>query len=96
MGDARILIVEDEFLSWQLLQSYVAEYGGAEVAVDGEEAIRKVEAAYEAGRPFYLVFMDIVLPRLDGQAAILAIREYESSRAVPRGERCKIVLTTAP
>ena len=95
MRNIRMLIVEDEFLSWQLLQAFVGEYGRSDVAADGEEAVAAVKRSYEEGQPYDLVFMDIVLPKLDGQAALKAIREFEASRGILASGTCKVLMTTA-
>jgi two-component system chemotaxis response regulator CheY len=95
MRQLRMLIVEDEFLSRQLLQTYAAEYGSCDVAVEGKEAVRAFEFAHDAGKPYDLVFMDIMLPGMDGQAALKEIRSYEASRGIRGGETCKVLMTTA-
>jgi two-component system chemotaxis response regulator CheY len=95
MRELKMLIVEDEFLSRQLLQTYVAEYGSCDVAVDGKEAVKAVKISYEAGKPYDLVFMDIMLPELDGQAALKEIRAYEAGRGILGGETCKVLMMTA-
>ena len=95
MGKLKILIVEDEFLSRQLLQSYLEGRAQCDVAVDGVEAVRAVELSYESGKPYDLVFLDIMLPTKDGQTALKEIRAYESSRGIQGGQTCKIVMMTA-
>ena len=95
MRELRMLIVEDEFLSRQLLQTYVADHGSCDVAVDGHEAVRAVKLSYEAGKPYDLVFMDIMLPQMDGQAALKEIRSYESERGVLGEDTCKVLMMTA-
>ena len=43
MKKLKILIVEDEFLSRNLLASFVAEYGPCDVAVDGRRPVRGLQ-----------------------------------------------------
>ncbi len=95
MRELRMLIVEDEFLSRQLLQTYIAEHGSCDVAVDGKEAVRAVELSYEAGKPYDLVFMDIMLPEMDGQTALKEIRSFESARGIMGEDTCKVLMMTA-
>jgi len=95
MRELRMLIVEDEFLSRQLLLTYVGEHGSCDVAVDGKEAVKAVMMSYEAGKPYDLVFMDIMLPLMDGQAALKEIRAFEAGRGVLGGETCKVLMMTA-
>ena len=95
MKRLRMLIVEDEFLSRNLLASLMAERGSADVAVDGEEAVRAVKYAYDSGTPYDVIFLDIMLPVMDGQEALRRIRDYERERGLHAPEGCKVVMTTA-
>jgi two-component system chemotaxis response regulator CheY len=95
MKKLRMLIVEDEFLSRNHLATLVSGYGSADVAVDGEEAIRAVKYAYEGQRPYDLILLDVMLPLKDGQAVLKEIREYEASRGVCAGDGARVIMTTA-
>jgi two-component system, chemotaxis family, chemotaxis protein CheY len=95
MRKLRMLIVEDEFLSRQLLLMYVEEYGHCDVAVNGNEAVTAVMSAYERKIPYDIVFMDIMLPEKDGQTALKEIREYEASLGILGNETCKVIMITA-
>jgi two-component system chemotaxis response regulator CheY len=94
MRNLRMLIVEDDYLAQQILKAGVAEYGKAETANDGNQATGDIERAYEEGRPFDLVFMDIKLSGLNGLEALGRIRDYEKSYGVPDRDACKILVTT--
>lgn len=95
MGKLRILIVEDEFLSRQLLLTIVSELGSVDVAVDGQEAVDAVRISYESGAPYNVIFLDIMLPAKDGQEALREIRAYEQERGVLASDGIKIIMTTA-
>jgi DNA-binding response OmpR family regulator len=73
---ARILLVDDE-QSIQTLLSYPLRKDGYEVvqAVDGHEALDRFEE-----RPFDLVVLDVMLPKLDG---LEVCRRLRSRSAVP-------------
>jgi two-component system chemotaxis response regulator CheY len=73
----------------------VADYGDIDQAVDGVEAVAAVERAYMARAPYDLIFLDIMLPRKDGQAALREIRDFELKRGIPAPDVCKVVMTTA-
>ncbi len=95
MKKLKMLVVEDEFLSRQHLMSIVAEFGSVDVAVDGVEALRALELSYEAGAPYDLIFLDIMLPNMDGQEALRKMRAYEEARGVLASSGVKIVMATA-
>jgi len=91
----KILVVEDDFLGRSLLGKMVARYGHVDAAVDGVEAVEAVKRSYETGQPYDLVFLDIMLPKKDGQAALKEIRAWEESRGIQAPYVCKVVMTTA-
>ena len=91
----KTLVVEDDFTSRLLLQEILKHYGPSHIALNGTEAVEAVRTAMEAGEPYDLVCLDIMMPEMDGQ---------RRSQAHPRpggGQRhlvhqgAKIVMTTA-
>ena len=70
----RILLVADEPLMLKGLK-YTLEQEGYEIelAMDGEEALDKFFA-----RPFDLVLLDVMLPKLDGLSVCQRIREHSN------------------
>ena len=95
MKNLRMLIVEDEFLSRKLVGHYIEKYGKYDVAVNGEEAINAVLAAYEEGNPYDVVFLDIMMPDKNGLAVLKEIRELETRRGVGVSDGLKVIMTTA-
>jgi two-component system chemotaxis response regulator CheY len=91
----RILVVEDDFLSRNLLSQMVSKFGAVDFAVDGLEAVEAVKASYRSKAPYSLIFLDIMMPRKDGLAALGEIREFEDSLGIPAMEVCKVIMTTA-
>jgi len=69
----RILVVEDERKVSTFIQRGLEEEGfSVEAAFDGEEGLRKAEA-----EPFDLILMDVMLPKMDGLAAIKSLRDKD-------------------
>jgi two-component system chemotaxis response regulator CheY len=91
----KTLIVEDDFTSRLLLNEILKRYGPVHVAVNGKEAVAAVTAAMEAGEPYSLVCLDIMMPVMDGNEALHAIRELEEKRGIPSSRGVKIIMTTA-
>jgi two-component system chemotaxis response regulator CheY len=73
----RILIVEDDPVSQLFMSTVLSRYGQCSMACDGVAAVSDYIDASLCGNPFELVFMDIMLPKLDGLSAIERIREFE-------------------
>lgn len=95
MKKLKMLIVEDEFLSRNLLATLIADYGTHDIASDGEEAVRSAVGAYESGSPYDLVFLDIMLPLKDGQDVLRELRAYERARGIVGPACTRVIMTTA-
>lgn len=90
----RTLVVEDDFTSRLILQSVLSKYGECHVAVNGKEAVAAVNAARESGQNYNLICMDILMPEMDGQAAVRAIRALEEAEGTMSTLGAKIIMTT--
>lgn len=95
MKSLKMLVAEDEFLSRNLLTRMIQSYGTVDGAVDGAEAVAALKAAYESGKPYDLVFLDIMMPGKDGQAALKELRNYEESIGIHSPDVCKVIMVTA-
>jgi two-component system chemotaxis response regulator CheY len=91
----RILIVEDDMTSRLLLRKMLEPFGSCDVAVNGKEAVEAFRQAQEADEPYALVCLDIMMPEMDGQEALRAMRAQEDARSLPPSRAAKIVMTTA-
>ncbi len=95
MKSVRMLIVEDEFLSRKLVIHYIEKYGTYDIAVNGVEAVSAIKFSYEEGKPYDVVFLDIMMPDKDGLSVLKEVREYEASRGIGTNDGIKIIMTTA-
>nr|WP_167940955.1 response regulator [Desulfobaculum xiamenense] len=76
----RALVVEDDFVSREVLRKHLAPFFDVNIVVNGEEAVSAFRMASEERRPYNLVVMDIMMPVLDGLSALKRIREFEAER----------------
>ncbi len=73
--NARVLLCEDNIINQQVVLSMLEVFEiEAEVANNGKEAIELLNK-----QPFDLVFMDIIMPVMDGHEAVIAIRNSNES-----------------
>jgi two-component system chemotaxis response regulator CheY len=91
----RVLIVEDDFTSRILLQEVMSRYGTCHIAVNGLEAVVAYNDAFKNQKPYHLVFLDIMMPEMDGQETLKRIRAIEKEGGVMIGHGTKIIMQTA-
>jgi len=78
-----------------LLRKMLEPFGSCDVAVNGKEAVEAFRQAHESAEPYALVCLDIMMPEMDGQAALKAMRAQEEAKGLPPSRLAKIVMTTA-
>jgi two-component system chemotaxis response regulator CheY len=91
----RILIAEDDLASRKFMQRFLSKYGECDIAVDGVETVDAFYAALKEKRPYDLICLDIMMPRVDGIKALKTIRGLEVQHGVPKEEQVKVIMTTA-
>jgi len=91
----KILIVEDDPLSQQLLLRYLKDQGERVIAEDGEKAMSTFRKALDTPQPFDLICLDIMLPYLDGQAVLKQVRALEDTRGLTGLAGTKVIMLTA-
>ncbi|MBF0176236.1 MAG: response regulator [Magnetococcales bacterium] len=74
----KILIADDEANNRILLENFLSPYGSCDSVVNGLAAVETFEMAVRDGAPYDLVCLDIMMPELDGQKALVRIRKLES------------------
>ncbi len=91
----KTLIAEDDFTSRKLMQGILSAYGRCDLAVDGEEAVEAVRKSLAEQYPYDLVCLDIMMPKMDGNEALVKIREMEKQKGIIGPKEVKVIMTTA-
>lgn len=91
----KALIVEDDRTSSTILQHVLKPYGETQTAADGNQAIKAVITALDAGKPFDLICLDIMLPEKDGQTVLKEVRALEAGRGIAPGKGSRVIMTSA-
>jgi two-component system chemotaxis response regulator CheY len=91
----RVLLVEDDFASRLLLQTFLSRYGECHIAVNGREAVEAFQSALERKEAYDLICMDIMMPEMSGREAVRQVRALEEARGIFSTRGAKIIMTTA-
>ena len=91
----RILIAEDDKISRRILNAILKKYGDCDLVVDGAEAIRAYNLAWEDDLPYDLICLDIMMPNMDGHQALKKIRASERKRGIRGSQEVKVLMVTA-
>lgn len=90
----RILIVEDEPVNREILLLSLRGLGECTAVASGEDAVQAHKDALEQGQPFDVVFLDILLPGMNGLQALEQLRAMEDRHQVPQDRRVPVIITT--
>jgi len=91
----KILIVDDEMVNRNLLEILIQPYGKTDVAADGKEAYNAIISAHQQNDPFDVVFLDIMMPEMDGHEVLQTVREWEEKNLEHGYSDMKIVMVSA-
>lgn len=89
----RILVIEDDFISRNVISRFLAGFGEVVTADNGRLGLQALQTAHDAGTPFDLVTLDVMMPELDGHQVLQQLRQIEQQH--PSHQKAKVVMTTA-
>jgi two-component system, chemotaxis family, chemotaxis protein CheY len=84
MSKLKALIVDDSELSRQITGIIIKKIFAYDEAEDGLVAVEKYRQAIKLGAPYDIIFMDIIMPEMDGKKAVRQIREDEANNGLKR------------
>jgi two-component system chemotaxis response regulator CheY len=91
----KILLVEDELTSRKTLNLFLHSLGEVDIAINGNKAITAVEKALENNEPYELIFLDIIMPELDGITTLNKIRQLETKHEVNEYAKSKVIMSSS-
>ncbi|MBF0158065.1 MAG: response regulator [Magnetococcales bacterium] len=89
----KILIADDELQNRKLMRDFLKPLGQCDMASDGKAALDLFVADLEDGDPYDIVFLDIMMPVMDGQKALSKMRAAEK-RLAPDARETVIIMVT--
>ena len=54
-----------------------SQYGECDMTIDGIETVEAFVMAYDLGKPYDLICLDIMMPKIDGLKALKAIKSLD-------------------
>ena len=94
MGLLRCLVVDDDELGRELLVLNLAGIAECDTAANGREALDKYSASF-AVKPYDLIFLDILMPEMDGHEAAKTIRRMELERGITPDKGINIIVMSS-
>ena len=94
-GPLRMLLVEDDFASRLVLQTFLSRFGECHIAVNGRDAVEAFREAASHDERYDLICMDIMMPFVDGIQAVRQVRALEEADGILSTSGARIIMTTA-
>jgi len=83
----RALIVDDDPVNTRFLSEILAPHATCDVAENGRRGLEAFGRALTDGTPYDIIFLDVMMPGMDGHQALERMRHLEQGQGVPRPRR---------
>ena len=90
----RALVVDDIEFNQMLLVNFLKDIAECDTARTGKEALELFRKSLEENRPYTLIFMDIMMPEMDGPETLKHIRQLEKNFNLQPGNEAKAIMVT--
>jgi len=93
----KTMIVDDEEVAADLLEIMLNKLGVKNIATasTGRQALDMFDDCLKSGSPYSLVFLDIMMPEMNGQEILKQMRSAEKEAGIASFDRSTIIMTTA-
>jgi len=91
----KVLIVEDDVTSNALIANIISPEAECVQAYNGLEAFTCYSESLQAGAPFDLMYLDLMMPQMGGKELLSKIRDFEQQNEVTPDRALKVVVLTA-
>ncbi len=88
----KILLVDDEPINTQLLQTMLSGFGNCTVINKSVQVMEEIKSQSKSGKNFDVIYLDIKMPELDGHELLREIRLFEFQNHLPKA---KVFMATA-
>ncbi len=94
MKPFRCLVVDDEILGRELLILNLQGVASCDSAANGEDALEKYSSSLDTN-PYDVIFLDIIMPGMDGHEVATVIRRMELERGITLDKGVKIIVVSS-
>ena len=91
----RVLVVDDDLASRHILAAHLAGVAECTMCASGPEAVDAVKEAIATAAPYDVVFLDIIMPHMDGHETLARIRRVEQTTGLPPENQARVVMVTS-
>jgi two-component system chemotaxis response regulator CheY len=91
----RALIVDDDPVNSRFLLEILSPYAACDTAGNGREGLDAFGRALGAGTPYDVIFIDVMMPGMDGHQALEGMRHLERERGVSSSDAAKVIMISA-
>lgn len=91
----KFLILEDDLFQSILMARYLKIYGSCDTVADGKDAINLFKKSIVNMDPYDIVFLDIMVPGMDGLRVLLELRKLQDEYRIAREIHSKIIMVSA-
>ena len=91
----RALIIDDDPVTKRFLAEILAPFAACELAANGREGLDAFAWALGAGTPYDVIFIDVMMPAMDGHQALEAMRHLEHEQHVGLADAAKVIMVSA-
>ena len=90
----KVLIIEDARVNQEFLLLALRPHAECLAVPTGEAGLVEHRRALDQGEPFDLIFLDIMLPGIDGLKTLELLRAAEDIFELPESRRVQVIVTT--
>ena len=91
----KTLIVDDDPINRKFFKAMLDGFGEIDLARSGIEAIEYVNQQLKTQKSYDVIFLDIMMPEMDGIETLQKIRQIEEINGINLGDGSKVVMVTA-
>ena len=88
-----ILVAEDDRMSRAFITEFMTAYGSVDAATNGMEAVDRFIESIKSKKPYDLLCLDIMMPKVDGLKVLQVVRELEEQQHIEK--KIKIIMMSA-